>query len=131
MDYALLLPLATHTNSDHNQVFNELQVLKPMLGAKQLSSIQELYNEIIPLQQAFPNMTIMIKAALTIPISSTTCERTFSKMKLIKTRIRNTMKDERLSDLCLLSIERDFQIDFEQVIDKFSINHNNSRIMLQ
>jgi hypothetical protein len=51
-------------------------------------------------------------------------------MKLIKTRIRNTMGDERLSDLCVLAIERDFEIDFEQVIDQFSIIHNNSRIIL-
>jgi len=41
------------------------------------------------------------------------------------------MADERLSDLCVLSIERDFQMDYEQVIDQFSINHNNSRIMLR
>ena len=52
-------------------------------------------------------------------------------MKLIKTRIRTTLADERLSDLCVLSIERDFQMDYEQVIDQFSINHNNSRIMLR
>ena len=41
------------------------------------------------------------------------------------------MADERLSDLCALSIERDFQMDYEQVIDQFPINHNNSRIMLR
>ena len=52
-------------------------------------------------------------------------------MKLIKTRIRTTLADERLSDLCVLSIERDFQVDYEQVIDQFSINHNNRRTMLR
>jgi len=109
LNYDLLLPLASHINCDQNHLFNEIQVMKPMLESKKLSSITELYHEIMPLQQAFPNIISMIKAALTIPVSSSTCERVFSKMKLIKTRIRTTMADERLSDLCILSIERDFQ----------------------
>ncbi|CAF4107884.1 unnamed protein product [Rotaria socialis] len=131
LNYDLLLPLSSHINCDRNYLFNEIQVLKPMLDNKNLSSISELYHDLMPLQQAFPNMMLMIKAALTIPVSSSTCERVFSKMKLIKTRIRTTMADERLSDLCILAIERDFQMDYEQVIDQFSISHNNSRIMLR
>ncbi|CAF1600584.1 unnamed protein product [Rotaria magnacalcarata] len=131
LNYDLLLPLASHINCDRNYLFNEIQVLKPMLDNKNLSSISELYHDLMPLQQAFPNTMLMIKAALTIPVSSSTCERVFSKMKLIKTRIRTTMADKRLSDLCILSIERDFQMDYEQVIDQFSINHNISRIMLR
>ncbi len=131
LDYDLLLPLAVHIHCDTNHLFNEIQVLKPMLEGKALSSLTDLYHQIMPLKDAFPNMMSMIKAALTIPVSSTTCERVFSKMKLIKTRIRTTMADERLSDLCVLSIERDFEVDYEQVVDQFSISHNNSRIMLR
>ncbi len=63
----------------------------------------------------------LIIAALTIPISSTMCERTFSKMKLIKTTTRNTISDDRLSDLCVLAVERDFVIDFEKLIDDLLI----------
>lgn len=55
----------------------------------------------------------MIKAAFTILVSPSTCERVLSKMKLIKTRIRNTIANERSSDLCILTIERDFQVNFE------------------
>ncbi|CAF3192960.1 unnamed protein product, partial [Rotaria sp. Silwood2] len=131
LNYDQLLPLASHINCDQNHLFNELQVLQPMLQNKKLSNLNELYHEMIPLQEAFSNMMLMIKAALTFPVSSCTCERVFSKMKLIKTRIRTTMADERLSDLCILSIERDFNIDFEQVIDQFAVNRNNSRILLR
>ena len=42
----------------------------------------------------------------------TTCERTFSKMKLIKATVRNIMTDDRLSDLCLLAVEPDIAITF-------------------
>ncbi|CAF1186798.1 unnamed protein product [Didymodactylos carnosus] len=128
--YDLLLPLAIHINCDKNHLFNEIQVLRSMLVNKELSNVTELYHEIKPLREAFPNMMSMVKAALTIPVSSATCERVFSKMKLIKTRLRNTMADERLSNLCILSIERDFQVNFQQIIEQFSASHKNSRIML-
>jgi hypothetical protein len=52
-------------------------------------------------------------------------------MKRIKTTVRNTMTDDRLSDLCLLAVERDIDVNFEQLIDKFSDIHKNSRIMLK
>jgi hypothetical protein len=41
------------------------------------------------------------------------------------------MNDSRLSDICLLAVERDFEIDFEKVIDIFSLNHGYSRILLR
>lgn len=51
-------------------------------------------------------------------------------MKLIKTYARNSMNDVRLSDLTVLAIEKDFEIDFEKVIDVFAAKHKNSRILL-
>jgi hypothetical protein len=84
-------------------------------------NIVDLYFEILPLQQAFPTIALLLIGAMTIPISSTTTERTFSKMKLIKTSARNSMSDNRLSDLSLLAIERDFPVDYERIIDIFVI----------
>ena len=52
-------------------------------------------------------------------------------MKLIKTTTRNTMSDDRLSDLCVLAVERDFVIDFEKLIDDFADLRKNSRILLK
>ena len=40
-------------------------------------------------------------------------------------------EDRRLSDLTVLAVERDFDIDYERVIDTFSLNHKNSRILLR
>jgi hypothetical protein len=41
------------------------------------------------------------------------------------------MSDIRSSDLCVLSVERDIEIDFDDVVEVFSHNHKNSRIMLK
>lgn len=41
------------------------------------------------------------------------------------------MSDGRLSDLCLLAVERDMNVNFEELIDKLSDIYKNSRIMLK
>jgi len=50
---------------------------------------------------------IALRILLTIPVTVASGERSFSKLKLIKTYVRSTMGDERLSSLAILSIEND------------------------
>jgi len=49
-------------------------------------------------------------------------ERSFSKLKFIKNRLRITMTNERLSYLTIMSIEYDIlrQIDFTKLIKDFA-----------
>lgn len=110
---------------------NEIQVLKPMLEQSKPQNIVELYFEILPFKQAFPTFISLTTGALTIPVSSATTERTFSKMKYIKTTARNSMSDGRLSDLSLIAIERDFHVDYQRITDVFAAQHSNSRILLK
>ncbi|XP_022172320.1 uncharacterized protein LOC111035113 [Myzus persicae] len=72
------------------------------------------------LDSAFPNLHVAYRALATIPASSASAERSFSKVKLIKTRLRSTMGQGRLESLLLLSCERDIPIDINIVIDIFS-----------
>ena len=44
---------------------------------------------------------------LTLPATSCTVERSFSTMRRVKTWLRSTMSDKRLSGLCMLSVHRD------------------------
>ena len=50
-----------------------------------------------------------------------TAERSFSKLKLIKIYLRSIMSSDRLSNLSLISIEREIvkKIDFEQIMSNF------------
>ena len=120
-----------HIDIDPALVKNEFIVLKPMLQSKTITDVIDLLNELIPLSSAFPQTFRMIKSAITMPVSQVTCERSFSKLKIIKTHLRNTMADQRLSDLTIMAIEREIHVDYERVINKFSINHKNSRILLR
>ncbi|CAF3520458.1 unnamed protein product [Rotaria socialis] len=126
-----LKPFALEMKADFCSLCNEIEVLKSMLKDTNLENIVDLYHQVLPLKQAFPTIMSLIIIAMTIPISSTTCERTFSKMKVIKTTTRNTMSDKRLNDLCVLAVERDFAIDFEQLMNDFADLHKNGRILLK
>ena len=53
-----------------------------------------------------PNVSVALRILLTIPITVASGERSFSKLKLIKTYLRSTMTQERLNSLALISIEK-------------------------
>ena len=56
---------------------------------------------------AFPNLEVLLRIALTIPITSCESERSFSQLKLIKTCRRSNMLSSRLSGHSLMKINRD------------------------
>ena len=80
---------------------------------KQHDSGSEMPNKLVHVLDAcspmqFPNPTVLLRQALTLPISSCECERSFSQLKLIKTSIRSTMTGNRLSGLALMKVHRDY-----------------------
>ena len=120
-----------HIGVDSNALKNEFIVIKSMLQSKTITDEIHFLNELIPLRNAFPQTLAMIRSAVTMPISQVTCERSFSKMKIIKNYLRNSMSDQRLSDLTILAVERDILVDYEQIVDIFSTSHKNRRILLR
>ena len=73
----------------------------------------------------FPAVRKVILVALTLPATSCTVERSFSTLRRVKTWLRSTMGDARLSGLCMLSVHRE-KVDnnnkfvfMDKVIDKF------------
>ena len=70
----------------------------------------------------YPNLSTLYHIFLTLPISSAGAERSFSRLKLIKSYLRSTMNEDRLSSLALISIERHFaaEVEFNKVIDHFA-----------
>ncbi|CAI6377037.1 unnamed protein product [Macrosiphum euphorbiae] len=56
-----------------------------------------------------------------IPVTSCTCERTFSKLTIVKNKLRNTIGQERLNALLFLFVEQELtnSVDVNSVIDEF------------
>ncbi|XP_056453653.1 zinc finger MYM-type protein 1-like isoform X2 [Gadus chalcogrammus] len=101
-------------------------------GAAQLGNILDLTVFLEPYQEVFVELFRLCKIALALPVSSAACERSFSALKLIKTHLRTTMLDNRLSHLSLLSIEsrRARALNMDDFIKVFASKHKNRRIAL-
>lgn len=79
-------------------------------------------------QNGFPILTSIIRIFLTISTTTASCERSFSCLKRLKTYLRTTMGQERLSNLGTLQIEKKRIINMEEFIDEFNSNSSvNSR----
>ena len=72
--------------------------------------------------ESLPNLTVALKLFMTICVSVASCERSFSKLNLIKNYLRSTMSNRRLNNLTILNIEHEARqnINFEDVISAFA-----------
>jgi hypothetical protein len=70
---------------------------------------------------SFPLFYRILKLALVLPVSTATVERCFSKMKLIKTDLRNRMGDEYLNNAMVCAVERETfdEVTNEDVMERF------------
>ena len=78
----------------------------------------------------FPEMFKLINIMLTLPVGTATAERSFSQMKMIKTRLRNCLNDTNLKRIMRIAIEGPEMklVDFDEVLDVF--RENKRRISL-
>ena len=68
----------------------------------------------------FPNLSTLAKIYLTIPVSTASVEKSFSQMKMIKTRLRNRIGESSLSNLMKIAIETPRKLsaeDLESIIE--------------
>ena len=138
LDAAYLKSFAELYRCDMEDISHELHQLKRLLHRSAASfatderSLVSLASFLEPYRMAFHELYKLITIALVIPVTSASCERTFSALKLIKTHLRNTMSDERLSNIAVLSIEatRAESIDLDEFVDEFDARHNNRKLAL-
>ena len=105
---------------DGLDLFSELKVLKEILQTEENTPIDVL--NYIKRLDSFPNAYIAYIMLLTVPIIVVSVERSFSKLKLIKSYLRSTMSKERLSELAILSIETDMlaKLEYKNLISNFA-----------
>lgn len=71
---------------------------------------------------SIPDVVTAFKIFLTLPVTVASAERSFSKLKLIKSYLRSTMSQDRLSGLSILSIEneRARKVDLSNIVKTFA-----------
>lgn len=72
-----------------------------------------------------PHVCNAILLFLTLPVTVAAAERSFSKLKLIKSYLRSTMSEQRLSDLAVISIEHveTKKLNLEELINNFAVKN--------
>ncbi|XP_051120412.1 uncharacterized protein LOC127244118 [Andrographis paniculata] len=70
---------------------------------------------------SYPHILRLLKLALVLPIVTTTIERCFSAMKLVKSYLRNRMGDDLLNDSLICAIEKETLVNVpnEAVVNRF------------
>ena len=68
----------------------------------------------------YPGIYVTPVTLLTYSVSTCAAERRFNGMMRLKTPLRSTMSEERLSSLAILDIHKHKNVDIDNVVSEFS-----------
>ena len=68
----------------------------------------------------FSNIKVSLRLLGTSPVTTCTCERSFSAIRRLKIYARSTMISERLIGIALMDVHQEIVPDIEKVIGLFS-----------
>lgn len=132
-----VLLLADAYDSNTDDLKHELHQAKRLLNRKKgekesPTTVMEFTQFLDPYQEVFYELFRLCKIAVVLPVTSASCERSFSSLRLIKTYLRSTMTEKRLSSLAVLSIEwkRTKALDLDKFVKRFAEQHGNRRLQL-
>lgn len=106
------------------------QLRRKMTAGESFPSLMEVLDK-CP-SDIFPNVSAMLQAIITLPMTSCTVERVFSTANRIKNRLRASMGTIRLNHFSLLSFERELSesLDYDEIITIFNNKPRRLRLVL-
>ena len=78
----------------------------------------------------FPNICQLLRIVSTLPATSCECERIISVLRRLKTYLRTTMAEERLTGSALMHVDYGMDRNLDEIINIFSRQHPR-RMLLQ
>lgn len=120
---------------DETGLLSECEIAKQYfflkLSPTESISHASMYLQIITdeLQSSFHNIEIVLRMFLSMFATNVPDERSFSKLKLIKNYLRNSMGEEKLNAFSLMSIENEIMqsLNFDQIIDEFVLSKSRKK----
>ena len=95
----------------------------PNVGSKTNTAQAQLsYLKKNCLIETFPNVAIILRIYLTLPVVNTKGERSFLALKKVKNYLCSSLTQDQVCDFCIMAIEKIFtkSMSFENIIDKFA-----------
>ena len=69
--------------------------------------------------ESYPNISILLQISSTLPVTTSSSERSFSQLRGLKTYLRNSTAETRLNGLALLLMHREVEVPTQKVIQEF------------
>ena len=99
-----------------------------MDSSQSTCNAEDIYKKLLEMPTAFPDVIACFALVLTLPVASATAEHSFSVMRHVKSHLRASMADSRLSSLSVIAMEREISdrllINPSKVIDEFAASGN-------
>ena len=120
------------TVKEASDITTELKTFHQFMAKQPKENMKLQLKELVTnemLKSMFPNLKTLETISLSIPVATAFVERSFSQMKLIKTRLRNHLSDTSLSHLMKIAIESPDTLldsDLEDIVDMW--NRKSRRI---
>ncbi|XP_025208235.1 uncharacterized protein LOC112603731 [Melanaphis sacchari] len=120
LDLQILLTDGSSRDLDSVDMYSELIIFRNIIDDN--TTVLQALTLIKKSPGSFQNISIALRILLTIPVTSAGVERSFSKLKLIKTYLRSTMSQNRLNSLATISIEHKLAVseEYNSLIDEFA-----------
>ena len=96
-------------------------------GSPSMQEILDEMNKSHTYGGIFPETWKLLNITMALPVGIATVERSFSQMKLIKTRLRSHLSDSNLEDLMKISMEDPplTDVDFNAILAFFKQKHRH------
>ena len=74
-------------------------------------------------ESMFPNIHILLRLICTLPVSSSESERSINVLRCLKTYLRSTMGQERMTGPALMHIKYGMGLNLDDIINIFAGQH--------
>ena len=111
------------------RTYNDLNPTTPIAIITNLRSLCEIMNSITSSKTMVSEVYTLLRLVLTIPVTTSTAERTFSALRRLKSFLRSRMLQPRLNHVMMLHIhkERTDSIDVLDIAKSFiAVNERRS-----
>ena len=96
-----------------DEVIDRQRALATQKSHEKILRNKAIMSRVIGLVELFARQNILVKIGLTLPVTSCTSERTFSELRLLKSYLRSTMVEERISRLATIFCNNDLHVNIK------------------
>ena len=104
---------------DTERTVSQWRLSRHIFSGLNITSFTESY---IKIPADYTDLCLLYRIAMTLPVTTASVERGFSKLSLVETKLRSTMTQDRLEALVLASAEKDIllQLSTDDLVSKFA-----------